>query len=81
MLAEKIREFVFKEYIDPARKQGMHIIIIRAGDIHKKMKLSSRMSAVCGAIGTIKFQNKYYVQQIKREGPTQGANATFTFKI
>jgi 5-methylcytosine-specific restriction protein B len=81
MLADEIRKFVFEEYIEPARREGRDIVTIRAGDVHDKMDLSGRMPAVCGAIGTRKFENLYNVRQIKREGPTQGANVFFTFKI
>jgi 5-methylcytosine-specific restriction protein B len=81
MQADEIREFVYKEYIEPARKQSKKIIAIRAGDVHDKMGFSNRMPAVCGALGTNKFENKYHVKCIKKEGPSNGANALFTYDI
>lgn len=54
---------------------------IRAGDVHKEMNLVDRMPAVCGAIGTKKFENQYNVRLIDRKGPTQGANVFFTFRV
>lgn len=80
-LADRIREFVFREYIKPTRERGERTITVRAGDVHKQMGLSNRMPAVCGAIATAKFQDKYLVQLVNREGPAQGANVFFTFDV
>lgn len=75
MLADEIRRFVFREYIEPARLRGEHEVTIRAGDVHDRMGLVSRMPAVCGAIGADKFQDEYRVRLINRKGPNNGANA------
>jgi hypothetical protein len=72
---------VFKEFIEPARKQSKKAAVIRAGDIHKKMGLSDRMPAVCAALGSEKFEKQYNIKRIKLEGPIHGANALFTFEI
>jgi len=80
-LADQIRDFVYSNYIKPARQANKKKITIRAGDIHNQMNLVDRMPAVCGAIGTKKFENKYDVRLIKRDGSTQGANVYFTFGI
>ena len=50
MLADEIREYAFREFIEPAQKQGEKRIKIRAGDVHKKMGLRNIMPAVCGAL-------------------------------
>lgn len=80
-LADKIRDFVQQNYIEPARRRGDHKITIRAGDIHSDMQLESRMPAVCGALGTKKFEDECGVSLIRRKGPSQGANVYFTFEI
>ena len=80
-LADEIRDFVQQNYIEPARRRGDSEITIRAGDIHRDMQLESRMPAVCGAIGTKKFEEECEVRLIRRRGPTQGANVYFTFEI
>ena len=80
-LAGEIRDFVQQNYIEPARRRGDREITIRAGDIHRDMQLKSRMPAVCGAIGTKKFEEECGVRLIRRRGPTQGANVYFTFEI
>ena len=79
--ADKIREFAFREYIDPARKAGLREVILRAGDIHHKMGLTARLPAICGALGTKKFEKEFRLILIKREGTTNGANVYFSYLI
>ena len=81
MLADQIREHVYQRYILPARQHGSQTVTVRAGDVHSEMNLASRMPAVCGAIGSNKFQDQYHVRLISREGPSQGANVYFTFQV
>jgi len=57
--AEDIRKFTYKHYILPARNKNATQVTIRAGDIHSKMGLKSRMPAVCGALGTKIFEDTY----------------------
>ncbi len=81
MLSDGIRQFVYEHYILLARQRGERTIKVRAGDIHQQMQLVNQMPAVCGAIGTQKFEQKYNVRLISREGPSNGANVYFTFQI
>lgn len=81
MTADEIREFVYRNYIEPARKKRKSTVTVRAGDVHVKMGLKSRIPAVCGAIGTDRFQQDHDIQLIKRDGPTNGANVYFTFTV
>jgi hypothetical protein len=80
-LADKIREFVYKEYVQPARERGDQTVTFRAGDVHEQMDLKSRLPAVCAAVDTNKFREKYQVRLVKREGPANAANAFFTFAL
>jgi hypothetical protein len=79
--ADKIREFVLREHIKPARSQSLKEVRIRAGDVHSKMGLVDRMPAVTSAIGSVIFQRKYHIRLINRDGPTNGANVIFTFLL
>jgi len=79
--ADIIREYVFKKYIEPARQQNVGTVKVRAGDVAKALDLRKLMPAVCGAIGTVKFRTKYSVQLVDRQGPGNGSNATFVFKV
>lgn len=81
MQADDIREFVFLNYVKPALTSGEDTIKIRAGDVHKAMNLSGRLPAICGALGTKKFEEQYHVKVILREGPSNGSNVFFTYDI
>lgn len=80
-LADSIRDFAFKRYIEPARKQGKRSVTIRAGDIHKDMGLHDRMPDVSSALGSKKFEKQFNIKRLKVEGPLHGANTLFTFEI
>ncbi len=80
-LADRIRQFAYDSYIVPARQRGEKSVTLRAGDVHTRMNLTSRMPAVCGAIGTRLFETQYHLRLIDRRGPTQGAEVTFKFEL
>lgn len=80
-MADQIREYAFDNYIKPARDAGQSEVTIRAGDVHDAMNLNSRMPAVCGALGTNKFEQEYGVKRLGRSGPGQGATAMFVFAV
>jgi hypothetical protein len=81
-LTDEIREYVCKNYIEPARERGQKEITIRAGDIHNEMGLVSRMPAVCSALGS-KMDKICNVEILKIDAPPsgQGANFYVTYKI
>ena len=79
-LADKIESFAYQAYIRPALAADRAQITIRAGDVHAKMGLQSRMPAVCGALGSKIFENQLGLELLRRTGPPQGANTTFCFQ-
>ncbi len=79
--ADQIRDFVNHNYIIPARQQGQGEISVRAGDVHRDMQLVQRLPAVCSALGSNRFEQEYNVSRIRIEGPTNGANAVFTYRV
>lgn len=60
-LADRIRHFVYQQYIEPARGAGRMDIMVRTGDIHAGMRLVGRMPAVCSALGR-KFEAQYQIR-------------------
>ncbi|MEN6560911.1 MAG: hypothetical protein ABFD52_09070 [Acidobacteriota bacterium] len=80
-LSDLIRAIACREFIEPARARSRKEVTIRAGDLHEKMRLVGRMPAVCGALGTLKFQRENGIKLISREGPSNGPNAIFKFLI
>lgn len=55
-LADRIREFTLRTFIQPAIRANKLEITIRAGDVHSAMQLRDRMPAVCSALESRKFQ-------------------------
>jgi hypothetical protein len=80
ILADRIRTFVYQHYVVPAQNAGRHEVEVRTGDVHRDMRLQSRMPAVCSALGA-KFEQAYGLRLLRRTGPTQGATVVFRFGI
>jgi 5-methylcytosine-specific restriction enzyme B len=80
-LADRIRYYVIKEYIQPARGHAKAVVDIRAGDIHKELALHNRMPSVCEALDTEKFKELARVQLIERSDPQNGATVCWTFRL
>ena len=81
ILADQITQHVVSRYLVPAWKENKEQISIRAGDVHKEMGLRQRMPAVCGVLGSEKFQKLARTHLVDQTGPHQGANAVFTFQL
>ena len=79
--ADQIRQFILSHYINPARSAGWKEVTIRAGDVHKEMGLSSRMPAVCSALGGGKLCDLASLSITQRRGPLNGANVFVTFNL
>lgn len=80
-IADRIRAHAAATYIDPARRCGEREVVIRAGDVHRAMGLTSAMPSVCSALGGRRFEEAAEVALIDRKGPRNGANVYFTFSL
>jgi hypothetical protein len=80
-LADKVREYVYENYVKPARDSGQDTVTIKSGDVHDEMGLGNKIPSVCGALDTKKFQKKYELELEEKKGPTCGVNVYYTFKI
>jgi hypothetical protein len=78
--ADDVRNYCLGE-VEKARIEGKKQISFRAGDVHNTMGYKNRLPLVCAAIGAKKFENLACVERTGYEGPSNGANAVFTFKI
>lgn len=79
--ADDVRTYCKENIIDRTRARGEKQVTIRAGDIHTVMGYRNRMPLVCAALGSNKFEEIAEVERISLTGPTNGANALFTFRI
>lgn len=80
-LADQIRDYVDRHYVQPARVASRREITIRAGDVHSAMGLVSRMPAVCGALDSKILLDRSGLRVLARNGPHQGANVVFRFAV
>ena len=79
--ADDVRSYCVKNLVNPARIKGLKQIDIRAGDVHKAMGYQNRLPLVCAALGAKKFEDLAGVVRVALTGPTNGANAVFTFRL
>lgn len=79
--ADDVREHCRVRYIEPARARGDRTVRIRAGDVHADLKYTSRYPLVCSALGTVAFEELCGVERVGVDGPLNGANTIFTFRI
>jgi 5-methylcytosine-specific restriction enzyme B len=79
--ADDVREHCRTHYVIPARARGDSSVEIRAGDVHAALRYKNRMPLVCSAIGTKTFEQTSRLERLALEGPANGANATFTFRV
>lgn len=79
-VAERIRVYTYDRIISPALRAGQAEIVVRAGDIHSAMRLTSRLPAVCAALESRKFTERYGLVLTRREGPPRGSNVFFHFR-
>ena len=52
-----------------------------AGDVAKALKLVDRLPLVCGALGTLKFQEAYGITLQSRLGPSNSTTTSFTYRL
>ena len=80
-LNDKIRDYVNRTYVEPARSRKLAVVSLIAGDIHRELDLENRMPAVCSAIDAKKFAERYRVQLSLRSGPKQSSTVTWQFGV
>ncbi len=67
--ADRIRDFVITNIIDPARQSGEPVVEIMSGDVHTRMGLENAMPAVCGVLEGRIFAERATVTLIDRRSP------------
>ena len=71
--AQKIRDYVQENYMEPARKRGVDDATIRAGDVHDGMGLHNSQPLVCDTLRGKKIQRQCNIKLIKER---RGENVT-----
>lgn len=80
-LADEVRDFIQERYVRPARDKGIKLITLKAGEIQKGMGLKGKIPTTCSALSSKKLQEACGIRLLKREGPSCGAEATYTYEI
>ena len=81
ILADRIRQHVRDEIIQPARLSGLSTVHVCARDVHQALGLHNRLPAVCAALDADKFLDYAQVNLVERSGPMQGSTAEWIFTI
>jgi len=79
--SDETRIYCRDHYIIPARSRNQKEVTIRSGDVHRELNFTNRLPLVCAALGSIKFENMARAKRKSIDGPTNGANTNFTFRI
>jgi hypothetical protein len=80
-LSDEIAQHVVRHHFVPAWRADQQRLTLRAGNIHRELKLTQRMPAVCSVLGSNRFHRMARVQLVDRRGPQNGANAIFVFEM
>jgi hypothetical protein len=83
MTTQELRDFVRREYIEPARRMKRKTVTVKAGEVHKRVRLHNRIPLVCQALSSKKFLEENHLQLEHREGPQSGLSTTsaFTYRL
>lgn len=81
ILADRVRQFVVLNYIEPARIRSERNVVVVARDVIKSLALKNRSAAVCNALDAEKFcaGNGHHIS--RRSGPKQGRTAAWVLGI
>jgi hypothetical protein len=80
-VADRIRSFLVRRYVQPSRIRHANEITIRAGDVHGEIGFANRMPLVCSVLDGKRFRQENGLELIERTGPRQGSTAIFRFRL
>ena len=80
-VSEEVRSYALEKYIEPARKQGMTEVKIKADEVHKALGLKNRVPLVCSALRSQRFEELAGVRRLEEEGSRFSTTTTLTFAL
>lgn len=80
-LADRIREFVARHYVAPARERGDSTVTIVVGEVHREMGLKQRHPAIIAALRARVFSEAHGVRRREVKGPGQSSRTVFAFEL
>jgi hypothetical protein len=79
--SDRVRDYVKRKYIDPAKKAGKTTLSIRAGDVHQRLGFSRYIPVVCSALRSRKLSKICDIELTYIGGPNNTANTTYTYRL
>lgn len=79
--SDRVREYVKRKYIDPAKKAGKKSLSVRAGDIHRELGFLRRIPVVCSALRSRKFQKNCDIELAYVDGTNNTTTTKFTYRL
>lgn len=70
--ADKIREHVRVNYVEPARRSHQERFSVRCGTIEKELGMSNRINHICAALKSRKFFEPNGLRLVETSGPPSG---------
>jgi hypothetical protein len=80
-LADRIRDFVIRKRIQPARDRGDHSIELVVRDVHNEMGLEQKHPAVIAALQSRAFLQNARAKLLSTKGPQQSSAKVFRFEL
>ena len=79
--ADRIRQYVFKRYIEPARAEGHGQVEVLVRDVNTALGLYEAWPNICQALAGPRFQNLAQVPSPERVGAEQSPATRFRFHL
>jgi hypothetical protein len=79
-LSQSVLEYVQSRLVAPARSSGEPEIAVTAGQVHRDLRWTSRVPAVCAALNSRKLQRAAGIELIEKSGPPSGQSTTMRFR-
>ena len=76
--AHSIRNYIRRQYFEPARRKRETLVTLRAGDIHREMGLRNRVPSVCQVMESKLLEREAGVKVSSKQGPPSGRGTTLT---
>jgi len=79
-LSDSVRELCVHEYVEPARRRGLHAFEINVGEVHRRLAFKNRVPLVCMALKSSKFWGANGLRLVAETGPRSGLSTTVTYR-
>lgn len=80
-LADRIREFVARHYIAPARERADSTVTVVVGKVHREMGLKERHPAIIAALRARVFSEAHRVRLREVTGRPQSSRTVLVFEL